>query len=379
MGQLDISHVINISVSATPAGINAFNTSNLALFTADAAGSGFGSLGYKLYLDPTDVGTDFGTTSNTYKMALAVFSQQPNILAGSGCLVVIPLLTSPSLETMDAAITRTKGLVQYYGCMSAAIESQADMLAAGAVIQALNKVGFFVQKASGSIAPGGSLDLLRTGSLTKSRGLYYGSSADIDALVMQAAYAGRALSTNFSGSNTTQTMHLKDLATVQPDPSMTETLFAEAQAAGADIYASFQGVAKVYCSGANSFFDDVYNLGWLTGALETAGFNFLAGASTKIPQTESGMDGLKGAYRSVMEQAVANQYVAPGKWTSPTTFGVQADLLANISQRGYYIYSSPVATQLQSDRAARKAPLIQIALKEAGAIHESDVVVNINA
>lgn len=377
--QLELSNVIDISVSQVPTGISAFNTSNLAIFTSDTAGSGFGSAGYKIYLEPTEVGIDFGTTSNTYKQALAVFSQQPNILAAGGYLVVIPLLTSPSLETLDAAITRTQDLVQYFGVMSSAIESQADMLAAAAVIQALNKIGFFVQRTTGSIDPGGSLDMLRTGDFTQSRGLYYGSAADIDALIMQASYAGRALSTNFNGSNTTQTMHLKDLSGVQPDPSMTQTLLGKAETAGADCYISLQGVAKVFCSGANSFFDQVYNLGWFQGALQVAAFNYLAQSSTKVPQTENGMDGFKAAIRAVCEQAVTNAYSAPGVWNSPTTFGNQADLIANVAQRGYYIYSLPISQQLQSARVAREAPLTQIALKEAGAIHSATIVVNVNA
>lgn len=376
MAQLALSNIINISVSSTPAGVNAYNTSNLALFSTDTAGSGFGSLGYKIYLDPVSVGVDFGTSSQTYTMALAIFSQQPNILAGGGYLVVIPFLSS---ETLDAAITRTASLVQYFGLMSTQIETQSHMLAAAAVVQALNKIAFFVQKLQASIASAGSLDLLRTGGFTQSRGIYYGTSLDVDALNMQAAYAGRALSVNFLGSNTTITMNLKDLATVQPDPTMTQSLQTLATAAGADTYVSLQGVSKVLCAGTNSFFDQIYNLQWFVGALQVAGFNFLAQSSTKLPQTENGMDGLKGAYRSICEQAVANQYSAPGKWTSPTTFGVQADLIANIAQRGYYIYSQPISQQTQTARAARQAPLVQIAIKEAGAIQSSTVIVNVNA
>jgi hypothetical protein len=374
MAQLQLTNIIDISVSATPSGVSAYNTSNLALFTTETPDPVFDD-DYKIYLEPTEVGQDFGTSSVTYKMALAVFSQQPNILAGGGYLVVIPF--EPS-ETLDAAVTRTADLVQYFGLMSTQIESGADMQDAAAVVQALNKIAFFVQRASGSIDSGGDLDDLRTGGFTQSRGLYYGAATDLAALQMQAAYAGRALSVNFSGSNTTTTMHLKDLTGVQPDPSMTQTLLNKAQDAGADVYASFQGVPKVYTSGANSFFDQVYNLQWFVGALQVAGFNFLAQASTKVPQTESGMDGLKGAYRAVCEQAVTNQYVAPGVWNSPTTFGNQADLLANVSQRGYYIYSQPVAQQLQVNREAREAPIIQIAVKEAGAIQSSTVIVNVN-
>ncbi len=373
--ELQLSNVINISVSATPLGISNFNTSNLGMFTDETAAGSFGSLGYKIYLDPTDVGTDFGTGSNTFKMANAVFSQQPNILAGNGYLVVILLQSS---ETLDAAITRTIGLVQYFGVMSTAIESQADMLAAAAVIQPLNKVGFFVQKLSASIAPGGSLDLLRSGSFSQSRGLYYGSILDIDALVYQASYAGRALSVNFAGSNTTMTMQLKTLISVQPDPTMTQTLYNMAKLAGADIYPNFQGSPGVACFGANAYYDSVYNLGWFVGGLEVAGFNFLKQSSTKLPQTENGMDGLKGAYRGVCQQSNTNAYSAPGQWNSPNTFGNQGDFLLNISQLGYYIFSLPIALQAQADRVTRAAPLVQIALKEAGAIHSSTVIVNVN-
>jgi hypothetical protein len=484
--QLSLTNVVTISVSEAQAGVGDYNTSNLAIFTRETFDEDtFGDLGYKIYLSPQEVAIDFGTDSQTYAEAVAIFSQKPNILAGNGYLVVIPLLadlpavtavqhvafsiaptagayklthgsdqsgsiawndnaaavqvalrllpgfssvtvagdttagftitfagvsgpvtlltvTADSLqgassqdvfltvttttegqvagtETLTAAIVRTESLVQYFGLMMTEIPTQVDMLAAAATVQSLNKIAFFVNNDPDSVAEGGYLDLLRSGNLNQSRGLFYGSESDDDALNMMAAYAGRALSTDFSGSNTTQTMHLKDLSTVQPDPSMSQTLLNLCQSAGADVYASFQGVPKVFCSGANSFFDQVYNLQWFVGALQVAGFNYLAQSSTKVPQTEQGMDGLKNAYRQVCELAVTNEYSAPGTWNSSTTFGVQGDFLQNIAQRGYYIYSSPISQQLQSTREARTAPLVQIALKEAGAIHKSQVIVVVNA
>lgn len=468
--QLALTNIVNISVSQSQAGAGEYNTSNIGLFSVDTPAMNFGSLGYKIYTSPQDVGIDFGTSSVTYEMANSIFSQKPNILAGNGYLTIIPFqvavqhlafsaapssgtyvlnfaadstaavnfddtaaeiqtkvrtlngleqavvtgtaatsinitfdgyygpaalitVTSNTLngsisitvttttagETLAGAITRTESLVQYFGILSNVIEGQSDMLAAAAVVQAINKIAFFVNNDPASIAPGGQLDLLRTGDFTQSRGIFYGSNTTSDALVMVAAYAGRGLSVNFTGSNTTITMHLKDLLGIQPDPIMTQTLLTEAQAAGADVYASFQGVAKTFCSGANEFFDQVYNLQWFAGSLQIAGFNFLAQSATKVPQTEQGMDGLKSAYRNVCEQAVTNQYSAPGIWNSSTTFGNQSDFLANVQQRGYYIYSQPIAQQQQSSRAARQAPLVQIALKEAGAIHSSNVIVYVNA
>jgi hypothetical protein len=475
--QLSLTNVVNISVSQAQAGVGDYNTSNIAIFSDEAYDSGtFGDDGYKIYLSPQEVGEDFGTESVTYAMATSIFGQRPNILAGNGYLVIIPMIVEsqdfalsgvpasgsftldwsgfgttaainwndnaaaiqtkvravvglekvvvtgalssqafsiafdgvdgnvatptvggsglqtsapaaititptadPDGETLNAAIVRTEDLVQYFGVLATFIPAQAAMLAAAATIQTLNKIMFVVSNLEASVEVGGYLDLLRTGNLSQTRGLYYGASSDLSALSMMAAYAGRGLSTNYEGSNTTQTMHLKDLVSVQPDPSMTQTLLNKCQAAGADVYVSLQGVPKVFCSGENSFFDQVYNLQWFVGALQVAGFNFLAQSSTKVPQTEQGMDGLKDAYRKVCQQAVTNQYSAPGTWNSATTFGVQSDFLQNITQVGYYIYSQPIGLQSQTAREAREAPLVQIALKEAGAIHSSSVIVYVNA
>lgn len=472
---LSISNVIEIQVNQPGAGAGEYNTSNLALFTSDPYAVSFGSDGYKIYLEPTEVGVDFGTDSMTYKQALAVFSQAPNILANNGYLVIIPMnvevqtvsfaggtpasgsfklnyggdnatiqwddtasevqtalrtitgleevtvtggpapadfevtmkgvygdialmtvsdntlqtsgmaTVTPSVaqdtegETIAEAITRTIGLIEYFGIMGNDIYSQVDLLAAAAVIQPLNKIGFFVQDDPASVEPGGTIDLLATGGLGKSRGLFYSSGGVTDPLVMQASYAGRALSTNFNGSLTTQNMHMKSLVGVQADPDMTQTLLNKCIAAGADAYVSINGVPKVFSSGENEFFDQVYNRGWYVGALQIAGFNILAQTSTKLPQTENGVAALMSAYRQVNEQAVTNGYFAPGVWTSPVTFGPQSDFYDNIAQVGYYQYSQPIGQQSPTQRALRNAPLIQIAGKEAGAINKSTVIVNINA
>ncbi|MCV5837762.1 DUF3383 domain-containing protein, partial [Escherichia coli] len=45
--------------------------------------------------------------------------------------------------------------------------------------------------------------------------------------------------------------------------------------------------------------------------------------------------------------------------------------------KGYYVYADAVANQAQSDREARKSPVIQAAIKLAGAIHYGDVQINV--
>ena len=375
--QLDITNVITISLSAAQTGLGEYNVNNLAIFTGETPETSFGDLGYKIYKAPKEVGTDFGTTSITYKMALSVFAQTPNILNGDGYLVVIPFASSS--ETLATAISRADSLVQFFGILTTKDYSSSEVSAAAAVVQTMNKMLFVVSNSASDIATAGSFHDIAAAGYDKTRCLPYLSDTTLPAKLYAAAYAGRALSTEHEGSNTTSTMHLKDLVGIQADPTMTQTQLNLCQACGADAYVNIAGVAKTFTSGANKFFDQVYNRCWFLGALEVAGFNALAKVSTKVPQTEPGMTILKGAYRLVCERAVRNGYVAPGAWNSADRFGDVEAMLRNIEEVGYYIYSLPVNQQSQTEREERKAPLIQIAIKEAGAIHSSNVMVYINA
>ena len=483
--QLPISNIVNISVSQSPTGIGPFNVNNIVLFTDESPSLAFAA-GYSIYQTSSQIGTDFGSLSKTFQMATAIFAQSPNILAGSGSLIVVPLLTNltavtevqkinfsstpasgtyvlnygalattalaynatastvqaalqavaglgtvtvtgntaagfvitftgvaggfPALtvtgstlqdgtgagvtpvptitvfgvaagstETVLAGILRTQGLVSYCGVISEKPYGANEMVMASNYVQTQNMILFLASSTVADVAPttGVFWQIMSAGN-NKTRCLLYLLSNYDNANLMAAAYAGRALSVDFSGSNTTTTMQLKTLNTIVADPNMTPTIFASCQTAGVDVYASFQGVAKVVCSGSNKFFDQVYNLMWFVTSLSVAGFNALATSSTKVPQTEQGISALKTAYQSVCEQAKANLYCAPGAWTGDT-FGNYNDFMRNTGSVGYYIYSQPVTQQLASLRAARQAPLIQIALKEAGAVHTSNVLVNINS
>jgi len=379
-----ITEIVTVSVSNPPVSVNEYNTSNLAIFTTELPAMSFGSLGYALYSSPTQVGIDFGTSSRTYQMANAIFSQNPNILLPGGQLIVIlqkvatqtltlsgvaasgateltwggnsttslmwnstalqiqtaiqalPGLseatstgtftandvaivlngvygTAPSLFTLTAntletagsasitltsatntggesigtAVTRTQGLIQYFGMLSThtlAIIGQTDLLAGAAIVQALPLMWFVVSYTAADVAPSGMIDLVRTGLFTQTRCLFYedSSSGGINAVIESASYAGRALSVNFTGSLTTLTMNLKQLAGVNPDPNINSTVLGQAITAGADPYINIAGSPEVLSSGANQYFDNVYNQLWFSGAISVAVFNYLQQTSTKI-------------------------------------------------------------------------------------------------
>ncbi len=89
---------------------------------------------------------------------------------------------------------------------------------------------------------------------------------------------------------------------------------------------------------------------WFVGQLKVSGFNALLQTGTKIPQTEPSMSYLKSVYRAICDQAVNNGYVAPGAWNSSEWFGNQTDMINNILNKGYYIFSQPVNLQSASNR-----------------------------
>lgn len=483
---LDIGNVVRVSISGPERGLANINTSALAIITDEAPiPADFGV--FRTYLNPDGVAEDFGTSSETYRLALAVFNQKANILTGGGFLVVIPRLqTAPaaaaviigtgpvnllaltaadynlnvavdggiaadeligpidttSLATAEAslnstaitaaglefvlsgelsaalitlqtittgaasditigatatgtdiapplgltgsatgadtgverpkdAILRTKGSVNYFGIVYNEKLSDADLTELAATVQSLDKFQAVGSNLTADIA--GVFTTLKDAGYTKTRCMLYTSSEN-DSLDFAAGYMSRLMSINFNATGTALTMHLKDFVGLVADPGIGQTELDAAKKAGVDVIADF-GIPKIFISGANLFSDQLYTRLALQVDLQIAGFNYLSQTTTKIPQTETGMDGLKGTYRAVMKRYVGAGVFAPGTWNSATRFGNPADHDRNIEEFGFFIFSIPVAQQAQTEREARIAPLVQIAAKEAGAIHSSDVVV----
>lgn len=383
---LSLSNVINVTLVSSISGLTEFNTANLLLYSTENPISDFGNDKYRVYYTASAVAEDFGVDSLTYKMALGVFSQTPNLLSNSGALIIA---LKEGSESQVEAFNRLKTKVLFCGWLTtdtiandlSAIDPQdssgslADAPLSAAINAENNKIQFVVSNIQGDIE--GVFTDVKDAKYKKTRCLFYGGT-ETEAKIMMASYASVAMSTIFEASLSTQTVHLKELSGVLPDPIMTETLLAKCKIAGVDTYVSIEGVACVFSTGANGFFDEVFNELWFVNAIQTAGFNYLRQTNTKIPQTEAGMTGLKNAYAQVCVRGVNNGFVAPGTWTSSDVFGNPDLFKRNIETSGFYVYSTPVAQQSKADREARKAPLVQIAVKTAGAIHSTNVMIYVN-
>ena len=371
---LGLSTIINISVSQAPTGLGIFNVNNVLLLTSDPFLSNAGADTYRVYTSSQAVGIDFGTTTETYQQASAFFAQQPNVLNGGGVLYIAPFVVGDS-SSIPTAIMRLKPSIYFCGVISTVYPASGSMKACADAIQAFGDKILILPSTTYSDVAGAFTDIKT--ALDYNTRCLYNSVSVLQARLMAAAYAGAMFSTNFSASNSTLTANLRQLVTIATDPGITTTILAACATAGVDVYTSIEGIPAVIAQGANKYFDSVYNLIWFVNSLKVAGFNALLQVGSKVPQTEPGVALLKNAYRNICLQAVNNAYLAPGAWTADT-FGNQVDFLANITSFGYYIYSQPVNQQSTADRQARKCPVIQIAGKEAGAIHSSSVTVNIN-
>jgi hypothetical protein len=285
--------------------------------------------------------------------------------------------TDATGESVVDAIARIEGAVNFCGVMTN-LDIEDDVVEATALaIQATGRI--FIHHFASSEDILGIATTIKNASYKRTRCLLYRTSLAA-ANLMKCAYVGRMFSTNFAGSKTVQTSNLKTLIGIVPDVLISQTVYAAALLAGMDLYVSYEGVAGVFSTSGNGWFDSVYNQLALQFYLQTAGFNALKQVGTKVPQTEAGMNALKSAYGVVFKAFKTNGYIGEGlTWNSAEVFGNPEDLKRNITDLGFYMYSIPVATQSQVDRDARIAPLIQCAVKESGAIHSSDVSVIVEA
>ena len=103
--EVPLSYTVNVSLSATPAGLADFNTNSIAIFSNEDATF---NESYKAYLSSAEVEADFGTESLTYKMAKSLFTPVPNFRTGGGYLYIIPFkgvnATAGSVKTSNISL-----------------------------------------------------------------------------------------------------------------------------------------------------------------------------------------------------------------------------------------------------------------------------------
>lgn len=192
-----------------------------------------------------------------------------------------------------------------------------------------------------------------------------------------ASLYGRAFTVDFEASNTAITLKFKQEPGVQGE-QLTENQAAALKLKRCNVFVYYSNGVAIIQEGvmaASLYFDERHGTDWLANRIQTDLFNVLYTSSTKIPQTNQGIHILVTTVTSSLQQGVINGLIAPGQWNA-SGFGQIAQ--GQMLPLGYYVWAPLVETQPQAVREQRIAPTIQCAIKLAGAVHFSEVIVNVN-
>ena len=281
-------------------------------------------------------------------------------------------------ESIEQCVSALAGhSTDWYGLVIADTSlSDTDVLAVAAIIEAdgVSRIYGHTSQATAALDADVTTDILsqlKAAKYARTFGQY--SSASPYAV---ASLFGRAFSVNFNGNNTTLTLKFKQQPGITAE-SLTQNQARALQGKNANVFVKYNNDTAIIQEGVmcnGDFIDERHGLDWLQNYVQTNLYNLLYTSTTKIPQTDAGVTRLLSNVEQSMNQAVNNGLVAPGIWNG----GEIGQLAAGDSlTKGYYVYAPAIATQAQSDREARKAPVIQVACKLAGAVHFADVEINV--
>ncbi|EAO9242518.1 DUF3383 domain-containing protein [Salmonella enterica subsp. enterica serovar Waycross] len=375
---LPVSNVVNVDVIIGPRAATGRNFGSLLILGTSTVIPVKERL--RLYSSKEDIGSDFGVDSPEYEAATVYFSQSPRpkeVYVGRWAKALATGEAGAAEKLMDA-VNAVMGYTNWYGLGIADKEDIADddWLKVAAAVEASGVSRILAITTSDPA----TVDATSTGDLAyKLKAAKYGrtfvqysSSSKYAAL---SAF-GRAFTVNFNGSNTTITLKFKQ------EPGSTYETLTTNQAAALDakncnMFVYYQNDTAILQQGVMSsgdFFDERHGLDWLQNYVQTNLYNLLYTSTTKIPQTDAGVTRLLSSVEQSMDQSVTNGLVAAGVWNGgPIGQLDSGDTLT----KGYYVYAQPLSEQAQADREARKAPVIQVACKLAGAVHFADVQINV--
>ncbi|HGY1290366.1 TPA: DUF3383 family protein [Raoultella ornithinolytica] len=375
---LPVSNVVNVDVIMSPVAATGRNFGALLILGTSTVIPVTERI--RQYSAIEDIGDDFGVDSPEYEAATIFFSQspKPTLVYIGRWAKTLTEGEEGAVETLLQAVNASLQYTNWYGLAIAdsADLVEADVITVAAAIEAssLSRILAVTTDDVNVLVTGNTDNIgykLKAASYSRTFWQYSSSSkyAAISAF-------GRAFTVNFTGNNTTITLKFK------VEPGVTYETLTTAQASAIDAingnvyvyYANDTAIIQQGVMANGDFFDERHGLDWLQNYVQTNLYNLLYTSTTKIPQTDAGVTRLMTNVEASLDQAVNNGLVAPGVWNGGPIGQIES---GDTLTKGYYVYADAVANQAQSDREARKSPVIQAALKLAGAIHYGDVQINV--
>jgi hypothetical protein len=188
----------------------------------------------------------------------------------------------------------------------------------------------------------------------------------------------RILTTDYSQNSSVITLMYKQQPGVTAE-FLNRTQLSSLLGKNANVFVAYQGGALIIQPGTttstNQFIDTIIGLDNLAIEIQLNIFNLLYTTTTKIPQTDAGMNQIIAAAEQILLNYVEDGLLAPGVWTD---YGFGKLHSGDFVEKGYYIYCPPLSQQSSADRAKRMAGPMKIAVKLAGAIHTVDASIDVN-
>ncbi|EAO7956068.1 DUF3383 domain-containing protein [Salmonella enterica] len=375
---LPVSNVVNVDVIIGPRAATGRNFGSLLILGTSTVIPVKERL--RLYSSKEDIGSDFGVDSPEYEAATVYFSQSARpkeVYVGRWAKTLATGEAGAAEKLMDA-VNAVMGYTNWYGLGIADKEDIADddwlKVAAAVEASGVSRILAITTSDPATMDATSTTDLAYKLKAAKYGRTFvqYSSSSKYAAL---SAF-GRAFTVNFNGSNTTITLKFKQEPGIIHE-TLTTNQAAALDAKNCNVCVYYQNDTAILQQGVMSggdFFDERHGLDWLQNYVQTNLYNLLYTSTTKIPQTDAGVTRLLSSVEQSMDQSVTNGLVAPGVWNGgPIGQLNSGDTLT----KGYYVYAQPISEQAQADREARKAPVIQVACKLAGAVHFADVQINV--
>jgi hypothetical protein len=175
-----------------------------------------------------------------------------------------------------------------------------------------------------------------------------------------SAIFGRAASVNFSSTNSTITLNLKQLANV-PAENLTPAEFAAMQGKYCSAVVVIGNSVSAFVDSrmaSGSWLDTTHGLMWLENRNEVDMFNLLYQQNTKIPYTQTGINMAEGQLTRSLQSAVRNGLCAPGFLPDGTFL-----------PEGFVVTSIPIGEVASSDRGNRVYNGLSYKMVGAGALH----------
>lgn len=310
--------------------------------------------------------TAFASPTGTFIGSILGLSDGATVINGEAAETLVA-------ETKLEAISTIKSLVNFKGFCFIDNTTDTDSEELATWAQANAVLGYDVFSDVSNLEVNNSNPVWSITSKSQNNYIMlYGTDRRLAAGVM-----ARQHTVNFASENTANTLNLKEIKGLEA-VDYSQTVWNQAEKVGLSLYTFFKGIPKLITSGANGWTDDSYNIVAFVDHIQVDVFNLLGTTATKIPQTVQGVNQIIDQCEKTTRQFVRVGVFAPGTWSSPDYFGDKEVFDRNILNNGYYWLAGSLADQSTADRQARKSPVIQGAVKNAGAIHSVNLLINFN-